>query len=49
MNKTNQSELMFMYKKYEELCKAYKDLALKVRNNGNVVHDMSQMTFESDK
>jgi hypothetical protein len=49
MEKNNQSELMFMYKKYEELCKSYKDLALKVRKQDGVAHDMSHMTFEKEE
>jgi hypothetical protein len=42
-------ELTFMYKKYEELCKAYKKLA---EDKGSAVsittHDMSHMTFKQD-
>jgi phage host-nuclease inhibitor protein Gam len=45
-----QQELTFMYKKYEELCKAYKDLAnRKNLTPVNEVHDMSHMKFENEK
>lgn len=43
-------ELAFMYKKYEELCKAYKDLANRQSLTPvNEVHDMSHMTFQNEK
>lgn len=44
------SELLFMYQKYEQLCKAYKDLANKsLLTPVNEVHDMSHMTFQNEK
>lgn len=43
--KTN-AELAFMYKKYEQLCVAYKKLAEKTGQvKVKTVHDMSQMSF----
>lgn len=51
-NPTNEqlhAELRFMYKKYEELCRAYKKLA---EDKGSAVsrtaHDMSHMTFKQE-
>lgn len=42
-------ELVFMYGKYEELCKAYKKLAQNTENNQyDEVHDMSHMTFSDE-
>ena len=41
------SELAFMYKKYEELCIAYKKLAKQASEREiKEVHDMSHMTFK---
>jgi hypothetical protein len=48
LNRKNK-ELMFMYGKYEELCIAYKKLAQsKGLASHDAVHDMSNMTFQSD-
>ena len=42
-----EQELQFMYKKYEELSKAYKALWMQIREeNKHVAHDMGHMTFE---
>ena len=39
-------ELLFMYKKYEELCITYKKLAQQKNPEGiKTVHDMSHMSF----
>jgi hypothetical protein len=44
------AELGFMYRKYEELCKAYKKLAQEAGSPDiNAVHDMSHMSFEEYK
>jgi hypothetical protein len=44
------SELNFMYKKYEELCIAYKKLAKQaLKVSFEEVHDMSHMTFKNEK
>lgn len=44
-----QRELIFIYGKYEELCKAFKKLAQsKGIATNNTVHDMSHMKFQSD-
>jgi hypothetical protein len=43
---TTKAELAFMYKKYEQLCAAYKKLAEKTGQiQTKTVHDMSQMSF----
>jgi hypothetical protein len=43
-------ELGFMYRKYEELCKAYKKLAQEAGSpDAKAVHDMSHMSFEEYK
>lgn len=43
------AELMFMYVKYEELCKAYKKMAHDLGSEeAQTVHDMSHMVFEED-
>lgn len=40
------AEIAFMYKKYEELCKAYKKLALESKKNIKLsVTDQSMMDF----
>lgn len=40
------NELAFMYRKYEELCQAYKKIAQsKSSENIATVHDMSHMSF----
>lgn len=45
-----QAELQFMYKKYEELCIAYKKLAnINLNNQIKTVHDMSHMKFQNEK
>ena len=45
-----EAELQFMYKKYEELCAAYKKLANSKLDTGiKTVHDMSQMKFQNEK
>lgn len=45
-----QAELQFMYKKYEELCVAYKKLADSKLDIGiKTVHDMSHMKFQDEK
>lgn len=42
-------ELAFMYKKYEELCIAYKKAAKAAADRQvTEVHDMSHMTFKQD-
>jgi hypothetical protein len=44
------TELNFMYKKYEELCIAYKKLAKQsAEKNIQEVNDMSHMTFKNEK
>ncbi len=43
-------ELNFMYKKYEELCIAYKKLAKQAAEKKfDEVNDMSHMTFKNEK
>jgi hypothetical protein len=43
-------ELSFMYKKYAELCKAYKSLAEKKMEGSTIktVNDMSHMKFKDE-
>jgi hypothetical protein len=43
-----QTELLFMYMKYEQVCKAYKRLAEKTEglDATKTVSDMSQMEFQ---
>jgi hypothetical protein len=48
MTDNKEFELRFMYKKYEELCKAYKKLAQKT-STPIVAHDMSHMSFKKEE
>lgn len=50
MAEKQESELQFMYRKYEQLCFAYQELAKKINSQlEQTSHDMSHMTFDKEE